>query len=176
MKNLPWQRHGQGQLTVFEFYIPWKISAMANARDFKFCTRVGHAKSQSCDEWVFPKWAWSGSHEQFLHCGLRKFQLARFQLTRRTTRSLGDSWASCFREWSCSYVCPTNSARPLQANITTVFHRQQLTKRCHVPGGPMANPSWDGVAAAAATGITERDDGRDEPTSNAVKSHTQLIM
>jgi len=24
--------------------------------------------------WVFPKWAWSGSREQFLHCGLRKFR------------------------------------------------------------------------------------------------------
>jgi len=23
---------------------------------------------------VFPKWAWSGSREQFLHCGLRKFR------------------------------------------------------------------------------------------------------
>jgi len=122
--------------------------------------------SQSSDEWVFPKWAWSGLREQFLHCGLRKFRhskssvyrwypqldrrrfvydsyrttkatrsrhgwvhlfitrrptvtvqlhnfdlfrtcrtssfctvawrLARFQLTRRIARSLGDSWASCF--------------------------------------------------------------------------------
>ena len=119
----------------------------------------------SCDEWVFPKWAWSGSRERFLHCGFRKFrhskssvyrwytqldrrrlvydthntmkatrtrhgwvhmfiihrptltlqlhnfdlfrtcrtssfctvawQVARFQLTRRIARSLGDSWASC---------------------------------------------------------------------------------
>ena len=120
-------------------------------------------KSSSCDEWV-----WSGSCEQFLHCGLRKFrhskssvyrwytqldrcqfvydtwdngsrlgrvmvectlsvthclrlnlqlhtidlvrtcrissfctvawQLARFQLTRRIARSLGDSWASCLKK------------------------------------------------------------------------------
>ena len=27
-----------------------------------------------CDEWVFPKWAWSGSREQFLYCGLRKLR------------------------------------------------------------------------------------------------------
>jgi len=117
---------------------------------------------------VFAKWAWSGSREQFLRCGLRKFrhskssvyrwytpvvrgrfvydtyrtmeatrlrhgwvhmfithwptltlqlhnfdlfrscrtssfctvawQLARFQLTRRIARSLGDSWASCWFE------------------------------------------------------------------------------
>ena len=115
---------------------------------------------------MLPKWAWSESREQFLHCGLRKFrhskssvyrwypqvvrrrfvydssetmtanrrvmvectlsithclrlnlqlhtidlvrtcrissfctvawQLARFQLTWRIARSLGDSWASCF--------------------------------------------------------------------------------
>jgi len=30
---------------ILEFYIPCNISAMANDRDFKFCTRVGHAKS-----------------------------------------------------------------------------------------------------------------------------------
>ena len=56
--------------SVLEFYTPCKISATANARDFKFCTRVGHAKSLFCDEWVFPKWACSVSREQFLHCGL----------------------------------------------------------------------------------------------------------
>ena len=122
----------------------------------------------SCDEWVFPKWAWSGSREQFLHCGLRKFrhskssvyrwypqldrrrfvydtyktmkatrtrhgwvhmftthrpsgptltlrfvqdlsyytvawQLAKFQLTRRIARSLGDSWASCLIKFPVIY-------------------------------------------------------------------------
>ena len=36
----------------------------------------------------------------------------------------------------------------------------------------MASPSWDGAAAAAAaTGITDRDDGRDEPTSKAVTTN-----
>jgi len=114
---------------------------------------------------MFPKWAWSGSRKQFLHCGLKKFrhsnssvyrwytqldrrrfvydtyktmkatrmrhgwvymyithrltltlqlrnfnlfrtcrtssfctvawQLARYQLTQRIARSLGNSWASC---------------------------------------------------------------------------------
>jgi len=28
---------------VLEFYTLCNISAMANAKDFKFCTRVGHA-------------------------------------------------------------------------------------------------------------------------------------
>ena len=147
---------------VLEFYTPCNIFATATARDFRFCTRVGHVKSSSYDEWVHPKWALSRSREQFLHCELRKFrhskssvyrwypqlvrgrfvydtsetmkatrsrhgwvhmfithcfqlnlqlhtidlvrtnsfgtvvwQLARFQLTRRIARSLGDSWASC---------------------------------------------------------------------------------
>ena len=31
-------------MTVLEFYTPCNISATANARDFKFCTRVGHVK------------------------------------------------------------------------------------------------------------------------------------
>ena len=31
--------------TVLEFYTPCNFSATANARDFKFCTRVGHAES-----------------------------------------------------------------------------------------------------------------------------------
>jgi len=37
--------------------------------------RVFHDSDHAeCYEWVFPKWAWSGSREQFLHCGLRKFR------------------------------------------------------------------------------------------------------
>ena len=32
---------------VLEFYTPCNISATANARDFEFCTRVGHVKSVS---------------------------------------------------------------------------------------------------------------------------------
>jgi len=163
MKYLPWKGRGHGQVTRLEFYTPCNISATAKAGDFKFCTLVGHAKSYSCDEWVFPKWAWSGLREQFLHCRHRKssvyrwfpqqvrglfvydtyetmeatrsrhgwvnmfithrptvtlqlhnfdlfrtcrtnnfcavaWQLARFRLTRRIARSLGDSWASCWMQ------------------------------------------------------------------------------
>ena len=126
---------------------------------------VSLVMSDWCDEWVFPKWAWSGSREQFLHCGLRKFchskssvyrwytqlnrrrfvydiyvtmkatrmhmfithrltltlqlqrllyksfctfawQLARFQLTRRIARSIGDSWASC------TFLVPAHPGSP----------------------------------------------------------------
>jgi len=41
--------------------------------------RVFHDSDHAeCDEWVLPKWAWSGSREQFLHCGLRKFRHSKF--------------------------------------------------------------------------------------------------
>jgi len=46
---------------------------------------------------VLPKWAWSGSREQFLHCGLRKFRHSKSsvygwytQLDRR--RFVYDTW------------------------------------------------------------------------------------
>ena len=32
--------------------------------------------------WVFPKWAWSESHEQFLHCGLGKFRHSKWSVYR----------------------------------------------------------------------------------------------
>jgi len=133
--------------------------------DFKFGPLTSRSKSHPADEKSSLKRAWSGSREQFLHCGLRKFchskssvyrwypqlvrrqfvydtyktmkatrtrhgwvrmfithrptlivqlhnlhlfrtcrtisfctvawQLARFQVIRRTARSVGDSWASC---------------------------------------------------------------------------------
>jgi len=147
---------------------------------------------------VFPKWAWSGSREQFLHCGLRKFchskssvyrwytqldrrrfvydtykttketrtrhgwvhmfnthrptlthqlynfdlfrtcrtssfctvawQLARFQLTRRIARSVGDSWASCnSRPVSAS---PYNAIKPsLKPTAPTLVRYYKLHSR-----------------------------------------------
>ena len=145
--------------------------------------------------WVLPKWAWSGSHEQFLHCGLRKFrhskssvdrwytqlnvvglfmtletmgansiatvectlsirhclrlnlqlhtiglvrtcrissfctvawQLARFQLTRRIARSLGDSWASCISVLRDTYTIEEAAVLfDLSNNVCVI---QQLSK------------------------------------------------
>jgi len=43
-------------------------------RDFKFGTLIYHSKSHPADERSSLKGAWSGSYEQFLHCGLRKFR------------------------------------------------------------------------------------------------------
>ena len=44
-----------------------------------------------CDEWVLPKWAWSGSCEQFRHCGLRKFRRIKSSVYRWYTQ-LDCSW------------------------------------------------------------------------------------
>ena len=55
---------------VLEFYTPCKISATANARDLVHGSAM---RSLSIVTSVFPKWTWSGSREQLLHCGLRKF-------------------------------------------------------------------------------------------------------
>ena len=35
---------------------------------------------------MFPKWAWSGSREQFLHCGLRKFRESKSSVYRWYTQ------------------------------------------------------------------------------------------
>ena len=42
--------------------------------------------SLSCDEWELPKWAWWGSREQFLQCGLRTFRQSKSSVYRWYTR------------------------------------------------------------------------------------------
>ena len=57
-----------------------------------------HQKIESLGyEWVLPKWAWSGSREQFLHCWLRKFRHSKSSVYRRYTqldrrRFVYDAW------------------------------------------------------------------------------------
>jgi len=52
-----------------------RSSAIADGPRDASCFVHGLAMwSQSCDEWVFSKWAWSGSRERFLRCGLKKFR------------------------------------------------------------------------------------------------------
>jgi len=143
----------------------------------------------------FNKWAWSGSREQFLHCGLKKFrhskssvyrwytqldrcrfvydtyktmkairtrhgwvhtftthrptltlqlhnrfvqdllyctvewQLARFQLTRRIARFLGDSWASC------TFLVPAHPGSPWHKAVKwlCVCSNRKMTSPCFLP-------------------------------------------
>jgi len=54
-------------LHILEFYTPWNISATAKGRDFKFRTLAGRVKYELCDDWLSPKWVWSGSRDPFQH-------------------------------------------------------------------------------------------------------------
>jgi len=47
---------------------------MGVVTQFKFGLLVNGSKSQPAEEKHSWKGAWSGSREQFLHCGLRKFR------------------------------------------------------------------------------------------------------
>ena len=53
---------------------------MANARDFKFCRRVGHAKSQSCDE-CFLSGHGQGHVNNFDIVDLENFATASYRYT-----------------------------------------------------------------------------------------------
>jgi len=47
-----------------------------------FVHRSAMRSLKSCDESVFPKWTWSWSREQFLHCGPRKFRHSKSSVDR----------------------------------------------------------------------------------------------
>ena len=54
----------------------------ARTHNFKFGTLTCHSKSHPADEKSSLKGAWSGSREQFLHCGLRKFRYSKSSVYR----------------------------------------------------------------------------------------------
>jgi len=71
-------------------------------------------------------------------------QLARFQLTRRIARSLGDSWASCyilisnvhFAFWAFLENRKNSGLTPSQ-NDDPVTRTLKMTQMTHWPGDPM---------------------------------------
>ena len=92
-----------------------------------------HFNHWSCDEWVLSKWVWSGSREQFIHCGLRKFrhskssvyrwypQLARGRFVYDTYRTME---ATRMRHgWVHMFIthCPT---------VTLQLHNFHLFRTC----------------------------------------------
>jgi len=88
--------------------------------------RSGH---RSCDEWVFPKWAWSGSSEQFLHCGLRKFRHSKSSVYRWYTqldhrRFVYDTYKTV--KW-LERVSWLSAHRP---TLTLQFHDFDLFRTC----------------------------------------------
>ena len=60
---------------------------MCEPRDFKFGTLTYHTKSHPADKKNLSlEGAWSGSREQFLHCGLRKFGHSKSSVDRWYTQ------------------------------------------------------------------------------------------
>jgi len=108
---------------------------MANARDFRFCTRVGHVKSSSSDEWVLPKWAWSGSREQFLHCELRKFRHSKSSVYRWYTQFDGrrfvyDTWDNGSRLGRVMVECTLSITHCLRLNLQ--LHTISFVRTCRI--------------------------------------------
>ena len=88
------------------------------------------------------------------------WQLARFQLTRRIARSLGDSWASCCRNHRC---CPKHRQTQTTERVTCVAigriyatHSMRAKELLELSG----NNSWLGcVEQSGRTGSQSGGDG-----------------
>jgi len=94
MKNLPWRRHDQVTWTILEFSTPWNISRKGNAKDFKFCIRVGEVLIL----WWLTKWAWSGHVSNF--CTLD------FKNVTTASHLYIDMVNKCHRQWACGlHLC-----------------------------------------------------------------------
>ena len=135
MRNLPWRGRGQGHATRFRILHPCNVSETANARDFRFRTRVGHVKSKSCDEWMLPKWAWSGSHKQFLHCGPRKFRHSKSSVDRWYTqldrrRFVYDTWDNGSRLDRVVVECTLSITHCIRLNLR--LHTIDLVRTCRI--------------------------------------------
>jgi len=111
------------------------ISATANARDFRFCTRVDHVKSKSCIEWVLPKWACSGSREQFRHCELRNFRHSKSSVYRWYTqldclRFVYDTWDNRSQLGRITVECALSIMHCLQLHLQ--LHTFDWVRTCRI--------------------------------------------
>ena len=76
------------------------------------------------------------------------WQLARFQLTRRIARSLGDSWASCLQA-GCPSCHPTNGVKALKAHITCI-----TCNKTHLIIGQCIDYSSVDIEFSLSSGVT----------------------
>jgi len=78
---------------------------------------------------VFPKWAWSGSHEQFLHCGLRKFRNSKSSVYRWYTQlDIVGLFMTPIRQWRrLGWVHMFITHRP---TLTLQLHNFHLFRIC----------------------------------------------
>jgi len=84
---------------------------------------------------VLPKWAWSGSREQFLHCGLRKFRHSKSSIDRWYTqldlrRFVYDTWDYGSRLGRVMVECTLSITHCLRLNLT--LHTIDLVRTCRI--------------------------------------------
>ena len=84
---------------------------------------------------MLPKWAWSGSREQFLHCGLRKFRHSKssvyrwyIQFDRR--RYVYDTWDNGSRLGRVMVECTLFMTHCLWLNLQ--LHAISLVRTCRI--------------------------------------------
>ena len=92
-------------------------------------------KSSSCDEWLLPKWPWSGSREQFLHCGLRKFRHSKLSVYRWYTQFdrgqfVYDTWDNGSRLGRVVVECTLFMTHFLRLNLQ--LHATSLVRTCRI--------------------------------------------
>ena len=101
-------------------------------------------RSQSCDEWVFPKWASSGSREQFLYCGLKKFrhsksvyrwytQLNRRQFVYDTYKTMKAT--GMHHGWVHMFITH-------QPTLTLQLHNFNLFRTCRTRVSALLHGNW----------------------------------
>ena len=83
----------------------------------------------------FHKWAWSGSHEHFLHCELRKFRHSKSSVYRWYTqldhrRSVYDTWDSGSRLGRVMVECTLSITHCLRLNRQ--LHTINLVRTCRI--------------------------------------------
>jgi len=87
------------------------------------------------DEWVLPKWAWSGSREQFLHCGLTKFRHSKSSVYRWYTQFdrrwfVYDTWDNGSRLSRVMVECTLFMTYCLRLNLQ--LHTISLVWTCRI--------------------------------------------
>ena len=98
--------------------------------------------------WVFPKWAWSGSREQFLHRGLRKFRHSKSSVYRRYPQLVRGR----FVYDTCRTMQATRSRhgwvhmfithRPIVLTVTLQLHNFDLFRTCRRPTSSFCIVAW----------------------------------
>ena len=103
-------------------------------RDFIFGTLTYHSTSHPAEEKSL-KGAWSGSPEQFLHCGLRKFRHSKSSVYRWYTqldrrRFVYDTWDNGSRLGRVMVECTLSIMHCLRLNLQ--LHTIDLFRACRI--------------------------------------------